>query len=148
MDTSRVEAFKKIDTADFLLSHEFGEEPQRGKTGEMQEFRNRCREFMDSLVDVFVDSNLVSSDFLQSVYAFCPEHLHGGDDRYIFRLFSKLVRVLEQSGALSREEAKSGSEGFVTFVVDARRRHVDCERSAEAIAVVMDYFLSDYSFLA
>ena len=148
MDTSRIEAFKKIDTADVLFSNEIGAELQRGKTGEMQEFRNSCRELMDRLEDVLVDSNLVSSDFLQGVYAFCPELLLDGDDRYIFRLFSKLVRVLERSGALSCEEAKSGSEEFVTFVVDARRQHVDSARSAEAIADVMDYFLSDYSFLA
>ena len=55
MDASKIEAFKKIDTADFLLSHDFGEELQRGKTGEMQEFRNRCREFMDDLVDVLLE---------------------------------------------------------------------------------------------
>ena len=120
MDVTKIEKFKKIDTTDFLLSHDFGEELQRGKTGEMQEFRNRCREFMDRLVDVLLESSLISSDFLQGVYAFCPELLLEGDDRYIFRLFSKLLRVLERSGALSSEEAKSGSEEFVTFVVDAR----------------------------
>ena len=148
MDISKIEAFKKIDTADFLLSHDFGEELQRGKTGEMQEFRNCCREFMDRLVDVLLESNLVSSDFLQGAYSFCPELLLEGDDRYIFRLFSKLVRVLERSGALSSEEAKSGSREFVTFVVDARHRHADAERSAESIVNVMSYFLTDYSFLA
>ena len=58
------------------------------------------------------------------------------------------MRLLEGSGALSREEAKSGSEEFVTFVVDARRRHADSGRSAESIADVMSYFLADYSFLA
>ena len=148
MDVSKIEAFKKIDTADFLLSHDFGEELQRGKTGEMQEFRNRCREFMDCLVDVLLESNLVSSDFLQGAFSFCPELLLEGDDRYIFRLFSKLVRVLERSDALSSEEAKSGCEEFVNFVVDARRRHADAERSAESIVDVMSYFLTDYSFLA
>ena len=148
MDVSKVETFKKVDTADFLLNHSFGEELQRGKTGEMQEFRNRCREFMDRLVDVLLGSNLVASDFLQGVYAFCPELLLEGDDRYIFRLFSKLVRVLERSGALSSEEAKSGSEEFVTFVVDARRRHTDAERSAEDIVDVVSFLLNDYSFLA
>ena len=148
MDVSKIETLKKIDTADFLLSHDFGEELQRGKTGEMQEFRNRCREFMDRLVDVLLESNLVSSDFLQGAYSFCPELLLEKDDRYIFRLFSKLVRVLERSGALSSEEAKSGPEEFVIFVVDARRRHANAERGAESIADVMSYFLSDYSFLA
>ena len=58
------------------------------------------------------------------------------------------MRLLERSGALSSEEAKPGSEGFVIFVVDARRRHADSGRSAESIADVMSYFLADYSFLA
>ena len=148
MDVTKIEKFKNINTTDFLLSHDFGEELQRGKTGEMQEFRNRCGEFMDRLVDVLLESSLVSSDFLQGVYAFCPELLLECDDRYIFRLFSKLLRVLERSGALSSEEAKSGSEEFVTFVVDARRRHADSESIAEKIADVVSYLLNDYSFLA
>ena len=38
MDVSKIEAFKKIDTADLLLSQDFGEELQRCRTGEMQEF--------------------------------------------------------------------------------------------------------------
>ena len=84
---------------------------------------------------------------MQGVYAFCPELLLEGDDRYIFRLFSKLLRVLERSGALSSEEAKSGSEEFVTFVVDARRRHDDSERSAESIADVVSYLLNDFQWV-
>ena len=35
MDVTKIEKLKKIDTADFLLSHNFGEELQRRKTGEM-----------------------------------------------------------------------------------------------------------------
>ena len=148
MDPEKIKAFKKIDTADFLLNYEFGEELQRGTTGELKEFRNRCREFMDRLVDVLLENNLVSSDFLQGAYCFCPELLLEGDDRYIFRLFSKLVQVLEKSGALSPEEAKTGAEEFTTFVVDARLRHIGSDRSAESIADVMTYLLSDYSFLS
>ena len=103
---------------------------------------------MDRLVDVLLENNLVSSDFLQGAYCFCPELLLEGDDRYIFRLFSKLVQVLEKSGALSPEEAKTGAEEFTTFVVDARLRHIGSDRSAESIADVMTYLLSDYSFLS
>ena len=99
MDTEKVASFKKIDTADFLLNHEFGVELQRGTTGELTEFRNRCREFMDRLVDVLLENNLVSSDFLQGAYCFCPELLLEGDDRYVFQLFSRLVQVLERSGS-------------------------------------------------
>ena len=143
MDTSKIECFKKIDTADFLLNHDFGQELQRGETGEMREFPNRCRELMDRLVDVLVESNLVSSDFLQGVYTFCPELVLEGDDRYILRLFGKLVRFLERRGALSSGEANTGAEEFVTFVVDPRLRHADAGNSAENIAYVTSYFLGD-----
>ena len=103
---------------------------------------------MDRLVDVLLENNLVSSDFLQGAYCFCPELLLEGDDRYIFQMFSKLVQVLERSGALSCEEAKSGTEEFMTFVVDARLRHAGSESSAENISDVVTYLLSDYSFLS
>ena len=148
MDSEKIKVFRKIDTASFLLNYEFGEELQRGSTGELKEFRNRCREFMDRLVDVLLENNLVSSDFLQGAYCFCPELLLEGDDRYVFQMFSKLVQVLERSGALSCEEAKSGTEEFMTFVVDARLRHAGSESSAENISDVVTYLLSDYSFLS
>ena len=54
MDTSNTVVFKTIDTADFLLSHEFGQELLRGTLCEMQEIWNQFREFMDRLVDVFL----------------------------------------------------------------------------------------------
>ena len=146
MDSSKIAAFKKVDTADFLLNYEFGMELQRGTTGELREFRNRCREFMDRLVDVLLECNVVASDFPQGVYSFCPEILLEGDDRYIFRLFGKLVQVLERSGALTHDDARAGTEEFVTFVVDARSRHVDSGNSADSIGDVVSHLLKDYSF--
>ena len=103
---------------------------------------------MDRLVDVPLENNLVSSDFLQGAYCFCPELLLEGDDRYVFQLFSRLVQVLERSGALSSDDAKSGAEGFMTFVVDARLRHAGSGNSAECIADIVAYLLADYSFLS
>ena len=49
-DDSKIDAITKINTSDFLLSHEFGQEIQRGTTDEKQECRNQ--EYMDRLVDV------------------------------------------------------------------------------------------------
>ena len=43
MDTSKIECFKMIDTADILLNHVFGHELLRGKTGGLREFPNRYR---------------------------------------------------------------------------------------------------------
>ena len=114
----------------------------------MQEFRNRCREFIDCLVDVLLETNLSSSDFLQGVHAFCPEILLEGNDRYILRLFCKFVLAHEKSGSLSSEQLKSGAEEIVIFVVDDRLLNVACENSAEGIADVISYLLADYRFLS
>ena len=148
MDPSKLQAFEKISTDDFLHNYEFGAELHRSNTSEAREFRNRCREFVDRLVDVILEQQVVSSDFFQGLYCFCPELLLEGDDRHIFQLFSRLVRVLERCGCLSSSDAQSSREEFTTFVVDARTRHQESERSAEQIEDVTEYLLSDYSFMS
>ena len=148
MDSSKLESFEKISSDDFLTNHEFGAELHRSSTSEVCEFRNRCREFVDRLVDVILSQQVVSSDSLQGLYCFCPELLLDGDDRHIFQLFSRLVRVLERCGCLSSSDALTGREEFATFVVDARTRHRDSEKSAEQIRDVTAYMLSDYSFMS
>ena len=148
MDSSKLESFEKISSDDFLTNHEFGAELHRSSTGEVCEFRNRCREFVDRLVDVILSQQVVSSDFLQGLYCFCPELLLEGDDRHIFQLFSRLVRVLERCGCLSGSDALTSRQEFATFVVDARTRHRDSEKSAEQIRDVTAYLFSDYSFMS
>ena len=148
MDSSKLESFEKISSDDFLTNHELGAELHRSSTSEVCEFRNRCREFVDRLVDVFLSQQVVSSDFLQGLYCFCPELLLEGDDRHIFQLFSRLVRVLERCGCVSSSDALTSREEFATFVVDARTRHRDSEKIAEQIREVTAYLLSDYSFMS
>ena len=148
MDSSKLESFEKISSDDFLTNHEFGAELHRSSTSEVCEFRIRSREFVDRLVDVILSQQVVSSDFLQGLYCFCPELLLEGDDRHIFQLFSRLVRVLERCGCLSISDALTRREEFATFVVSARTRHRDSERSAEQIKDVTVYLLSDYSFMS
>ena len=114
----------------------------------MCEFRNRCREFVDRLVDVILGQQVVSSDFLQRLYCFCPELLLEGDNRHVFQLFSRLVRVLERCGCHSGSDAQSSREEFATFVVEAGTRHRESEKSAEQIKDVTEYLFSDYSFMS
>ena len=125
-----------------------GVELHRSNTDVMCEFRNRCREFVDRLVDVILGQQVVSSDFLQGLYCFCPELLLEGDDHHVFQLFSRLVRVLERCGYLSSCDAQSSREEFATFVVDARSRHRESEKSTEQIKDVTEYLFSDYSFMS
>ena len=56
--------------------------------------------------------------------------------------------MLERCGCLSSSDALTGREEFATFVVDARTRHRDSEKSAEQIRDVTAYLLSDYSFMS
>ena len=46
MEPSKLQAFEKVSTDDFLQNYEFGAELHRSNTGEAREFRNRCREFV------------------------------------------------------------------------------------------------------
>ena len=73
MEPSKLQAFEKVSTDDFLQNYEFGAELHRSNTDEAREFRNRCREFVDRLVDVILGQQVVSSDFFQGLYCFCPE---------------------------------------------------------------------------
>ena len=148
MDPSKLDTFAKVGSDDFLKNYDFGVELHRSSTDTMCEFRNRSREIVDRLVDVILGQQVVSSDFLQGLYCFCPELLLEGDDRHVFQLFSRLVRVLERCGCLSGSDAQSGREEFATFVVDARTRHQESGKSAEQIKDVTEYLLSDYSFMS
>ena len=103
MDSTKIATLGKVDSADFLVNHSFGEELRRSNTQELCEFRLRCQEFMDRLVEVILSLLLVSAEFYQGIYSFCPELLLEGVDRYIFGLYAKLLRVLEKSGWLTKD---------------------------------------------
>ena len=148
MDSEKIASFPKTSDATFLCNFEFGEVLRQRNTSEVKDFRTRCRRFIDRLVDVILSKLLVSSDFLQGVYCFCPELLLGGDDHCVFTLFSRLMRVLEESGAVSSAESRSAVEEFATFVVDVRARHLSSGQQSEDIADVISYLLADYGFLA
>ena len=148
MDSEKIVSFPKVGDATFLCNFEFGEALCQRNTSEFKDFRTRCRRFIDRLVDVILSKLLVSSDFLQGVYCFCPELLLGGEDHCIFTLFSRLVRVLERSGFVSSTESKTAVEKFATFVVDVRARYLSSGSQSEGIADVISYLLVDYGFLA
>ena len=148
MDSSKVAVLGKIYVKDFLANHPFGDALRRANTGEVRDVRSRCLDFMNHLVDAILSLHLVTGNFYQSIYCFCPEMLHEGDDRYIFGLFGKLLRVLEKVGCLSRDAVNASIDEFAAFVVEARFRHEESERSASAINDVVTYLLSDYGFLS
>ena len=148
MDVSKVASLDSVSSADFLRNYEFGSTVRQFKGGEGPDFLERCQEFFDRLVQLVLSQHCASADFMCGLYCFDPELLLEGDDKHVFDLFRKLVRVLERNNVISDVESSSAVEEFLTYVVDARSRHVSSDQSAEAIEDVVAYFLADYSFLA
>ena len=146
MDLEKVDEFESVSPRDFLCNHDFGAELRSHKGGEFRVFESLCPKFIDRLVVAILSQQPVTGEFSRGVYCFCPELLFEGDDQYMLLLFQTLIRVLERSGAVSSQEAKTAKEEYATFVVDARSRHIASGASAESIDDVRHHLLSDYSF--
>ena len=87
MTPSRLVTVGKLSTADFFVCYEFGEKLCRSDTSEVQTFRNRCRDFVNHLVDVILKLYLVAADLYQGIYSFCPElFLEGNDNSVVYSI--------------------------------------------------------------
>ena len=51
MDPMKAAEFEKVPTDEFLQDHEFGALLRQRNTSDLMDFRNRCGDFMDYLVD-------------------------------------------------------------------------------------------------
>ena len=148
MDEQRVDDFESVALSDVFLNHSFGAVLQSRKDSDGRAFREQCVKFMNRLVDAILAQQPVTGEFSCGLYAFCPELLLEGDDRHMLELFPKLVPVLESSGCVSAVESRTAVEEYSTFVVEARKRHASGGSSAEYISDIVQYLLSDYSFLS
>ena len=148
MDSEKAEEIEDFAAVDFLRNHPFGSTLRSRKDGEIRAFREQCRKFMHRLEETILLQQPVTGEFSHGFYAFCLELLLEGDDYNMLDLFRKLVHVLDSSGSILSSESKTAVEEYSTFVVDARRRHGSGCTSAEDIADVRHYLLSDYSFLS
>ena len=148
MDVSKIAFFDSVSSADVLRNYDFGSTVRQFKGGEGPDFLERCREFFDRLVQLILAQHCVSADFMCGLYCLWPELLLEGDDKHVFDLFRKLVRVLERNSAVSDVESSCAVEEFLTYVVDAPFRHVKSNQSAEEVEDVVAHLLTDYSFLA
>ena len=124
MDVSKIASFDSVSSAEFLQNYDFGSTVCQFKGGKGPDFLERCREFFDRLVQLILAQPCVSADSMCGLYCFCPGLLMEGDDKHVFDLFRKLVRVLERNSAISDIESSCAVEEFLTYVVDARSRHV------------------------
>ena len=73
----KVSSFGKVGTDSFLQNYNYGDELRRSNSGECQDFRNRCREFVDRLNDIILDFHLVSGSFFcRLVIAFALNYFY------------------------------------------------------------------------
>ena len=146
MDVEKVASFP-VSAADEFLSHcEYGKSLLAAKTSEMPKFRGRCREFIDRLAFLLVESACTRSLVSKGLCSFCPELMLEGDDKSAFDLFSELCGVLLECDALSREESSGAVDEYTEFVIEKRRQHSRLERSASTIPDVRRYLLDDFGF--
>ena len=147
MDVEKVASFP-VAAADEFLSHcEYGKALSAAKTSDMPKFRGRCREFIDRLAFLLVESASTRSLVSKGLCNFCPELMLEGDDKSAFDLFTELCGILLECDALSREESSAAVDEYTAFVIEKRRQHSRLEPSAAStIPGVRRYLLDDFGF--
>ena len=79
MNASELVAYEKVDMDDLLPLQKFEEKLQRRDTTEVQDFRSKCREFFDQLVDCNLSHHTVLSYCwrgMTNMFLFCPNILY------------------------------------------------------------------------
>ena len=147
MDVELAKEFPAVSDELFLANYELGQLLSASKGGEAREFRDNCRLFLDSLVEHLLSLVYATSSVSRGLYCFCPELLLEGDDLSVLDLFSRLLRVFQDSGYLTAEESIGAREEFATFVVDIRLSHKSSESRAEDIADIVTYLSKSYILL-
>ena len=63
MEVSKLATLEKIDNDDFLSAREISDSLRSKNTSEVLDFRNRCREFIDHLVEGILYRHAILSAF-------------------------------------------------------------------------------------
>ena len=142
----KVACFPVAPIDEFLAHCDYGKSLLSSKASEMPKFRGRCREFIDRLVTLLVESASTRSIVSKGLCSFCPELMLEGDDKCAFDLFSELCDGLVRCGALSREECNAAVDEYSAYVIEKRRQHSRLERSASSITDIRRYLLDDFGF--
>ena len=104
----------------------------------------RCREFMERLIVVILESVDSTSDVSRGLCCLRPELMLEGEDHAAFDLFSERCRIFITCGTASPEESKVAQEEYTSYVIEKRRHHTECAQSAGTIRYVMDFQLRDW----
>ena len=92
MNVEKVTSFPVAPVDEFLAHCEYGKSVLSSKSSEMPKFRGRCREFIDRLAFLLVDSAGTQSVVSKGRCSFCPELMLEGDDKV--RLICSLSCVM------------------------------------------------------
>ena len=148
MDVVKVRDFLVVPCDSFLSSHDLGEQLSAGKTKEYVAFRLHCRQFVDRLIIILLESTYARSVIAKGMCSFCPELMLEGDDVAVFSLFADLCRILVSCGSLSVDESSAALEEHASFIVEKRGYHSSSGQSAGDIVDVVPYLLRDVGFLS
>ena len=148
MDVSNICYFNAISIEEFLMDSDFGRELVTVKTGEMREFRVKCRECIDRLVSLVLASTAVTSGVSRGLYAFCPEIMLEGDDHHIFELFGSLCDLFRTCHVMSSDGLNAAAAEVKSNVIEKRRHYEDATCAASEIPDVVQFLLRDFAFLS
>ena len=148
MDAVKVRDFAVVPCDSFLSNHDLGQQLSAGKTKEYVAFRLHCRQFVDRLIIILLESTYARSIIAKGMCSFCPELMLEGDDVAVFSLFADLCRILVSCGSLSVDESSAALEEHTSFIVEKRGYHSSSGQSAGDIVNVVPYLLRDVGFLS
>ena len=146
MDVSNICYFNAISIEEFLMDSDFGRELVTVKTGEMREFRVKCRECIDRLVSLVLASTAVTSGVSRGLYAFCPEIMLEGDDHHIFELFGSLCDLFRTCHVMSSYGLNAAAAEVKSYAIEKRRHYEDATCAASEIPDVVQFLLRDFAF--
>ena len=146
MSAEAISSFPVVAPDAFLANDDFGKTLMVRTTGELPEFRSRCRQFLDRLIVVIVGSVSVTSGVSRCLHSFCPEILFEGDDHGVFALFADLCRLLKTCNLITAEESRCAVDEFSSYVIEKRGQHRSSGQSASSVKDIVEYLLGDFSF--
>ena len=148
MEIVKIRDFAVVPCDSFLASHDLGKQLSAGKTKEYVAFRLHCRQFVDRLIIILLESTYARSVIAKGMCSFCPELMLKGDDVAVFSQFADLCRILVSCGALSVDESSAALEEHASFIVEKRGYHSSSGQSAGDIVNVVPYLLRVVGFLS
>ena len=144
MDVSRITALPNASMVTFLMSCDYGKRLSAGETIEVMNFRVLCRDFMNRLAVLTVESVCVKSGVSRCLHSFCPEIMLEGEDYTIFGRFLDFCKLLVFCGVVTCDESKAAIEDYTSYIVEKRRPHSAADRASSDIPDVMSFLLRTF----